>query len=73
MLKITMKPIEDSPPFINVGQNVKVVDLETGVDLSKGVRNITVYIRKDEWVTAVLECEVGELDLVGVERIPKEK
>lgn len=66
-LKITLKPIKNNPPYINVGNNIKVTDLESGIDISNYVHSIDIKIRKDEWVTAVIECDVGELELIGVD------
>lgn len=66
-LKITLKPVDDSPPFVNIGSAAQVIDLESGIDISKCVRNIEIKLYADEWVTAILECDVGELELTGVD------
>ena len=47
-LKITLEPIDDTPPFVNVGANIKVVDIESGVDISECVQNVTIHANKDE-------------------------
>lgn len=66
-LKIILKPINDTPPFVNIGSNAQVIDIESGVDISKCIRDIDIKIHMDEWVTATLECDIGELELIGVE------
>jgi len=66
-LKITLEPIDDSPPFINVGSNIKVTDIESGIDISECVRNVTIKAFMDDWVTATLECDIGKLELIGVD------
>ena len=66
-LKIIMKSLYNNPPHLNIGNNVKVIDLNTGIDISNCVRNIDIKIRQDKWVTAIIECDVGELELTGVD------
>lgn len=66
-LKITLEPINDTAPFVNIGANIKVIDIESGVDISKCVQNVTIYANRDEWVTAMLECDIGVLELIGVD------
>ena len=66
-LRITMKPIDTAPPYINLGNTVKVVDIESGVDLSDSIKDIDIIAHKDTWVTANIEFYVGELDMDGVD------
>jgi len=66
-LKIIMEPINNTPPFVNIGQNVKIIDIESGVDISKCVRNMVINIFHDDWVGAILECDIGKLELIGVD------
>jgi len=65
-LKIIMKPIQDNSPYINVGDNVRVFDIESGVEISDYIQSIDIRIRRDDWVTATIECDVGELELNGI-------
>ena len=66
-LKITMEPVDNKPPYINLGKAVKVIDLDSGADISDSVRDIDIRIRSDEWVTAHIGFDVGELDIDGID------
>lgn len=67
LLKITGKPIGEGRVMVGYGDSIKIVDLDTGEDITRGIRKIVIDIQPDEIVTANLECLVGELDLSGVE------
>jgi len=66
-LKIILKPLNDTPPFYALGKDAQVIDIDTGTDISKAVRNIRISLLQDEWATATLECDIGELELVGID------
>ena len=66
-LKIFLKPLDDEPPFYALGRDAQIIDMDTGVDISKAVRNINISLLQDEWATATLECDIGELELIGVD------
>jgi hypothetical protein len=67
-LKIKMRPLnEKNPPFVNVGDNIEVTHIDSGIDITSSVFSIDIRVRRDDWVTATLECYVGELDLLGVD------
>lgn len=68
-LKITLEPIDDKPPYVNIGSAARIIHIESGVDISKSIRNIDIRIHVDEWVTATLECDIGELELIGVDPV----
>ena len=65
-LRITMEPIDNKKPFINLGRNVEVFDMDSGTKI-EGIRNIEISAPQDGWVTANLEIPVGVLDLDGVD------
>jgi len=68
-LKITCLPLNPPPftPVVALGKDIKVVHIESGVDISDAVISINISIEKDEWIMANLVCDVGELDLEGVD------
>ena len=65
-LRITVDPYCCGSPYVSLGNKVKVVHIESGTDISDVIRNIDIRIRSDEFVTATLECFVGELKMEGV-------
>lgn len=65
-IRITVDPYCYGTPHISLGNKVKVVHIESGVDISDVVKNIDISIRSDEFVMAKLECYVGELKMEGV-------
>lgn len=67
LLKIIGKPIGDNRVMVGYDDSIKIVDLDTGEDITRNIRKIVINIQPDEIVTANLECLVGELDLSGVE------
>ncbi len=71
LLKITGKTIGESKAMIGNEKCIKVVDLDTGVDITRGIRKLTIDMQPGKIVTANLECLVVELDLSGVEGILK--
>ena len=62
-LKITLKPATDSPPFLAISDHVKVEHIETGIDISNVVQGVTINLMKDEWPTATLLVDVGEIEV----------
>lgn len=67
-LKISLDSINgDEAPFIAIGKDVKVIHMESGIDISDVVQKIDICLRKDDWVTAIIKCDVAKLELSGVD------
>ena len=47
-----------------IGTNVKIVDAETGVEIN--AISCDIQIRRDDFITAVIEIPVEDIDLIAM-------
>jgi len=62
-IKATLPPEETEPRVTLLGACGDFSIALDGVDITKSVRKLTLNLGGGEWTTAVLEMEVGELDI----------
>lgn len=60
-VKITTTEANDLP---KIPHQIKIVDVETGIEIVPMSCNI--QIRRDEFVTAIIEIPVAEIDLIAL-------
>jgi hypothetical protein len=66
-LRITAKPKPKQKDYlIGALADFKVIDMDTGADLSGKIRSIEVHIARDDVATAKIEYYVSEVDLEGI-------
>lgn len=70
-LRIEVKPEDDTNYAL--GHKVKFIDIDSDVDISDSIVKATIEVDKDDWVTANLVVDVGELKLNGVDIFKFEK
>ncbi len=66
ILKIKVRAQEKNKYAIGLSECIEVVDIETGKDVTAGLKSLRIFVGVNEVATAQLEYYVNELDLEGI-------